>query len=69
MISDFSRGDSDEIVHRLDESENFQKHKEALHDVLTTCILLLEDSNFVMLKSFKSLFDSVNVARSLIHSL
>ena len=32
-------------------------------------VLSLEDNNLVMLKSFKSLFDSVNATRSLIDSL
>jgi hypothetical protein len=69
IIGDFFGGNNDEIIHRLDESENFQKHQEKLNDVLTTSILSLEDNNLVMLKNFKSLFDSVNATRSLIHSL
>ncbi|CAF2042420.1 unnamed protein product [Rotaria magnacalcarata] len=69
IIGDLFRGSNDEIVHRLDECENFHKHQEKLDDVLTTSILSLEDSNLLMLKSFKSLFDSANTTRSLIHSL
>ncbi|CAF2823778.1 unnamed protein product [Rotaria sp. Silwood2] len=69
IIGDLFRGSNDEIVHRLDESENFRKHQEKLDDVLTTSILSLEDNNLVMLKSFKSLFDNVNATRFLIHNL
>ncbi|CAF4625849.1 unnamed protein product [Rotaria magnacalcarata] len=69
IIGDLFRGSKDEMVHRLDENENFQKHQEKLDDVLVTSILSLEDNNLVMLKSFKSLFDSVNATRSLVHSL
>ena len=69
IIGDLFGGKNDEIIHRLDESENFQKHQEKLDDVLVTSILSLENDNLVMLQSFKSLFDSVNTTRSLIHSL
>ncbi|CAF1467065.1 unnamed protein product [Adineta ricciae] len=69
IVGDLFGGNNDEIVHRLDESENFQKHQEKLNDVLVTSILSLEDNNLVMLKSFQSLFDSVNATRLLIHSL
>ena len=69
IIGDLFGGNNDEIVHRLDESENFQKHQEKLDDVLITSILSLENNNLILLKSFKSLFDSVNATRSLIHSL
>ena len=69
IIGDLFGGRNDEIVHRLDKSENFQKHQEKLDSVLTTSILSLEDNNLVMLKSFKILLDSVNATRSLIHSL
>ncbi|CAF4396498.1 unnamed protein product, partial [Rotaria magnacalcarata] len=34
IIGDFFRGSKDEMVYRLDESENFQKHQEKLDDVL-----------------------------------
>ncbi|CAF4363320.1 unnamed protein product, partial [Rotaria magnacalcarata] len=53
IIGDLFRGSKDEMVHRLDESENFQKHQEKLDDILVTSILSLEDNNLVMLKSFK----------------
>ena len=69
IVGDLFGGNNDEIIHRLDESENFQKHQEKLDDVLVTSILSLEDNNLAILKSFKSLFDSVNATRSLIHSL
>jgi hypothetical protein len=69
IIGDLFNGDNDEIIHRLDESDNFKKHQETLDDVLITTISSLEDSNLAILKEFKSLFDSVNVTRSLIHNL
>ncbi|CAF4111179.1 unnamed protein product [Rotaria magnacalcarata] len=56
IIGDLFRGSKDEMVHRLDESENFQKHQEKLDDILVTSILSLEDNNLVMLKSFKTQF-------------
>ena len=63
IIGDIFGGNNNEIINRLDESENFQKHQEKLNDQLTTSILSLEDNNLLMLKSFKSLFDSVNTTR------
>lgn len=69
IVGDLLKGSNDEIIHRLDENENFQKHQEKLDDVLVTSILSLEDRNLMMLKNFKNLFDSVNVTRSLVHSL
>ncbi|CAF1465600.1 unnamed protein product [Adineta ricciae] len=69
IIGDLFGGNNDEIIHRLDESENFQRHQEKLDDILVTSVLSLEDSNLVLLESFKNLFDSVNATRSLIHNL
>ncbi|CAF1683328.1 unnamed protein product, partial [Adineta ricciae] len=69
IIGDLFGGKNDEIIDRLDRSENFQKHQEKLNDALVTSILSLEDNNLVMLKSFKQMFDSVNETRSYIHNL
>lgn len=69
IIGDFFGGSNNEIINRLDQSEDFQRHQEKLNSQLVTSISSLEDNNLVVLKSFKSLFDSVNTTRSLVHSL